>query len=61
MITAVAGAFSGAQGAGGESGMIYDSFNEALGVLGLGGNQGDTRPSAWLNYIFLMRPMASTG
>ena len=39
-------------GAGGESQAIYDTFNDALGVLGLGGNQGDDTPAAYLNYIF---------
>ncbi|MCB9047774.1 MAG: hypothetical protein H6550_16685, partial [Chitinophagales bacterium] len=52
MVTAVAGAFGGANGGGGESQAIYDTFNDALGVLGLGGNQGDDTPAAYLNYIF---------
>jgi len=52
MVTAVAGAFGGANGGGGESQAIYDTFNDALGVLGLGGNQGDDVPAAYLNYIF---------
>ncbi|MEQ9413155.1 MAG: RHS repeat-associated core domain-containing protein, partial [Cyclobacteriaceae bacterium] len=52
MVTAVAGAFGGANGGGGESQAIYDTFNDALGVLGLGGNQGDDVPAAYLNYLF---------
>ena len=52
MITAIAGAFGGVNGSGGESQAIYDTFNDALGVLGLGGNRGDDTPAAYLNYIF---------
>lgn len=52
MITAIATAFGGVSGGAGESGAIYDAFEEALTVVGLGGNQGDTIPSVWLNYIF---------
>lgn len=52
MITAIAGAFGGVNGGGGESQSIYDAFDDALGVLGLGGNQGDDTPAAYLNYIF---------
>lgn len=52
MITAIAGAFGGVQGAGGESGSIYNMFNEAIGAIGIGPNNGDTKPAAYLNYIF---------
>jgi RHS repeat-associated protein len=52
MITSIAAAFGGVSGGGGESGLIYNAFEEALTILGLGGNQGDSLPSAWLNYIF---------
>lgn len=52
MISAIAGAFGGVNGSGGESQAIYDTFNDALGVLGLGGNQSDTYPAAYLNYLF---------
>ncbi|MCB9236357.1 MAG: hypothetical protein H6580_00350 [Flammeovirgaceae bacterium] len=51
-LAAMAGAFGGANGGGGESQAIYDTFNEALGVLGLGGNRGDGTPAAYLNYLF---------
>jgi RHS repeat-associated protein len=51
MITAIAGAFGGASGGGGESQAIYDGVNSALTATGTGGNQGTSRPSAYLNYI----------
>ncbi len=51
MITAVAGAFGGALNGAGETGKIYDGITSALGGFGLGPNPGDTRPSAFLNYI----------
>jgi len=51
MINAVAGAFGGVSGAGGESGAIYDAINEGLTALGLGGTQGSSQPAAYLNYL----------
>jgi RHS repeat-associated protein len=51
MITAVAGSFGGVQNAGGESGGIYDMFNEAISAFGLGPNQSDSHPAAYLNYF----------
>ena len=51
LITAIAGAFGGSSGAGGESGAIYDGVDQALVAFGTGGSQGDTRPGAYLNYI----------
>ena len=51
MINAVAGAFGGAAGAGGEAEAIYDAINEGLTALGLGGTQGSYQPAAYLNYL----------
>lgn len=51
LITNIALAFGGMSGGGGESGAIYDGVAEALGAAGTGSNLGDTRPSAYLNYI----------
>jgi RHS repeat-associated protein len=51
LITAVAGSFGGISGGAGESGMIYSGVNNALGAFSAGGNQGDSRPAAYLNYI----------
>ncbi|MFN9499932.1 MAG: RHS repeat-associated core domain-containing protein, partial [Chryseotalea sp.] len=51
-IAQLAGAFGGVSGASGESGRIYSGVNEAYGG-GATGTQanGDTNPSAYLNYI----------
>jgi RHS repeat-associated protein len=51
MVAAVAGSFGGLQGTDG-GGPIYDAFAEGLGILGFGGNRGNTKPAAYLNYIF---------
>jgi RHS repeat-associated protein len=51
MITAIAGAFGGVSGGGGESGSIFAGVNSALSGFGLGPNQADNSPSAFLNYI----------
>jgi len=52
MITAVAAAFGGVSGAGGESGMIFDGVNSSIaGGFAFGGNAGNTSPAAYLNYI----------
>ena len=51
LITSVAGAFGGVSGAAGESGVIYNGVNSAITYLETGGNQGDSRPAAYLNYI----------
>src|SRR5690606_6059105 len=51
LIGLVAGAFGGASGVPGESGMIYNGVDAALNAFGTGGIQGDTRPAAYLNYI----------
>ena len=51
LITAISAAFGGASGGGGESGMIYDGVDAAIGAFGLSGNQGDDVPAAYLNYI----------
>jgi RHS repeat-associated protein len=51
LITAVAGTFGGVSGGAGESGFIYNGVNSALTAFGVGGNQGDAQPAAYLNYI----------
>jgi RHS repeat-associated protein len=51
MVTGIASAFGGASGGPGESGLIYNGVNSALTGFGLGANQGDARPAAFLNYI----------
>lgn len=53
LITAVAGAFGGVSGGTGESGMIYNGVNSAVSAFGTGGNQGDSRPAAYLNFILM--------
>ncbi|MEP2510075.1 MAG: DUF6443 domain-containing protein [Reichenbachiella sp.] len=52
-ITALAGAFGGTSGAGGESGSIFDGVNDALvgGAGGVGGSGNDAVPAAYLSYI----------
>lgn len=50
-ITNVAAAFGGVSGGTGESGAIYTGVNSAYGTAGMAGNQGDSQPSAYLNYI----------
>lgn len=51
LITSVAGAFGGVSGGAREIGSIYNGVNGALTAFGIGGNQGDSRPAAYLNYI----------
>jgi RHS repeat-associated protein len=51
MVTSIASAFGGVSGGTGESGSIFNGINSALSGIGLGPNQGDTKPSAYLNYI----------
>lgn len=51
LVSAVASAFGGISSGGGESGLIYDGIDAAFGAFGLGGNQGDDVPAAYLNYI----------
>jgi RHS repeat-associated protein len=51
LITSVASAFGGVSGAAGESGLIYSGVNSTLNTYGTGGNQGDWRPAAYLNFI----------
>jgi RHS repeat-associated protein len=51
VITNVAGLFGGVSAGAGESGLIYEGFNDGLTVFGTGANQGDTRPAAYLNYV----------
>jgi RHS repeat-associated protein len=51
LINLVASAFGGVSGAPGESGLIFTGVNSAITGFVPGGNQGDTRPAAYLNYI----------
>ena len=51
MITSIASAFGGVSGGGGESGSIYNGVNNALTAFGMGANNGDAQPAAYLNYI----------
>lgn len=54
MVTAIAAAFGGISGAGGESGDIFNSINEALtgaGNLGIGGTDDPDLPGAYLCYM----------
>jgi RHS repeat-associated protein len=55
MIAAVAGAFGGIQGAGGETGAIFDGVYGGLSAMGLGGLQSLTKPAAYLNYLIFDR------
>lgn len=51
MISAIAGAFGGVSGGAGEAGKIYNGVSSAIGGFGLGANQDDNSPTAFLNYI----------
>jgi RHS repeat-associated protein len=51
LITNVAGVFGGVAGAPDVSGAIYNGVNSAVTGFGTGGNQGNARPAAYLNYI----------
>jgi len=51
IINTVAAAFGGVNGGAGESGSIYSGVNAGITNGGLGPNQGDGQPSAYLNYI----------
>jgi RHS repeat-associated protein len=51
LISLVAGAFGGVSGGGGESGIIYNGVDAAINAFMPPGNQGSTRPAAYLNYI----------
>jgi RHS repeat-associated protein len=51
MIANVASTFGGVSGGGGESGLIYNGVNSAMSLFGLGANQGNSAPAAFLNYI----------
>jgi RHS repeat-associated protein len=51
LVTMVAGAFGGVSGAGGDPGLIYSGVNSAINGFLPPGNQGSTRPAAYLNYI----------
>jgi RHS repeat-associated protein len=49
----VASVFGGVSGGGGESGKIYTAIDNAFAANGLGGNQGNEVPAAYLNYILV--------
>ncbi|MBL0745362.1 DUF6443 domain-containing protein [Chryseolinea lacunae] len=51
LVTMIAGAFGGAPGGAGESGLIYTGVNDAVAVFGTAANPGDAQPAAFLNYI----------
>ena len=51
MITAIASASGGFSGGRRESGKIFSGVNSAIGGYGLGNNNGDEQPAAYLNYI----------
>jgi RHS repeat-associated protein len=51
LINLVASAFGGVSGGPGESGLIFSGVNSAITGFITGGNQGDSRPAAYLNYI----------
>ena len=51
LINLVSAAFGGVSGGSGESGAIYNGVEEAITIFGSGGNQGTSRPAAYLNYI----------
>ncbi|MGK7390101.1 MAG: DUF6443 domain-containing protein [Candidatus Cyclobacteriaceae bacterium M2_1C_046] len=51
LITAVAGAFGGVNGGSETQQAVYNSFDNALGAIGLLGTSDDSRPAAYLNYI----------
>jgi len=57
MVTSIASAFGGVNGAVGEPQVIYDAIDGAIGLLGLGGNQGDDVPAAYLNYLVFNEDM----
>jgi hypothetical protein len=47
----VASAFGGVSGGTGDPGAIYNGVSSGLNVFGTGGNQGNLRSAAYLNYI----------
>ena len=51
LINLVASAFGGVSGGPGEGGLIFNGVNSAITGFITGGNQGDGRPAAYLNYI----------
>ncbi|HEY8933822.1 MAG TPA: DUF6443 domain-containing protein [Cyclobacteriaceae bacterium] len=51
LITSVAGQIGGTSGGVGDAGLKYNGVSSALNNFGTGGNQGDARPAAYLNYI----------
>ncbi|ELR71342.1 hypothetical protein C900_02843 [Fulvivirga imtechensis AK7] len=56
-VGAVAGAFGGVNGGNEVQQTIYNSFDNAYGVLGLNGSGDDNVPAAYLNYIFFDKNM----
>jgi RHS repeat-associated protein len=55
MINLIAAAFGGVPGGTGVSGEIYNGVNTAVTTYVPSGNQGDSRPAAYLNYILFDR------
>jgi RHS repeat-associated protein len=51
MQAATALAFGGVSGAAGESGRIFNTVNNGLGILGFGGTSSNTVPAAYLQYM----------
>lgn len=51
LVNLVSGAFGGVSGGAGESGLVYSGVDDALSGFIQGGNQGDSQPAAYLNYI----------
>ena len=51
LINMVSAVFGGVSGGSGESGAIYNGVDEAITIFGSGGNQGTSRPAAYLNFI----------
>jgi RHS repeat-associated protein len=51
LVNMVASSFGGVSGAAGDPGLIYNGVNSGITAFVPGGNQGDSRPAAYLNYI----------
>lgn len=51
LIALVANAFGGVSGGAGESGKIFSGVQDAITTFNPPGNQGSSRPAAYLNYI----------
>jgi RHS repeat-associated protein len=51
LVSMVSGAFGGVNGAPGDPGLIYNGVETAVNAFLPGGNLGESRPAAYLNYI----------